>query len=144
MDSECLVVMDGCHSGSNLEMPFEWDPLSTPPERASPRASIRLLAGCTRGGADAEYGVDRHEQWAGALTSAMLQSLRPGQTWGQLVEDVRARLRRCHWAIVPLLASSTPLDLADDFPFVAHASAGAPLELPEHHEWIIDGSRFAL
>ena len=52
---------------------------------------IHLLASSRDHSSDAQaYGAANREQWAGVLSAMLLHSLRPEQTWGQLLEDVRA------------------------------------------------------
>ena len=52
------------------------------------------------------------EQWAGVLSAMLLHSLRADQTWGQLLEDVRAHTRRSKTLVLPVLSSTAPLDLS--------------------------------
>ena len=40
--------------------------------------------------------------------------MRSEATWGQLLEDVRAGLRRSKSIVLPVMSSSAPIDLADD------------------------------
>ena len=93
-DSECFVVLDCCHAGSMVDLPFVCDrdkaakkSLTAPP----PAVRIHLLASSRDHSSDAQaYGAANRAQWAGVLSAMLLHSLRPEQTWGQLLEDVRA------------------------------------------------------
>ena len=89
-------------------------------------AHVHVLAGAANVGEPADaFSASRQGEWAAALTSALLAAPRPEQTWGQLLEDVRATLRRRGATVAPLLSSSSPLDLAEPVPFLLPSAAGA-------------------
>ena len=46
------------------------------------------------------------------LSAMLLHSLRVEQTWGQLLEDVRAQLRRSQLLVLPILSCTAPLELS--------------------------------
>ena len=76
-----------------VDLPFVCDrdkatkkSLTAPP----PAVRIHLLASSRDHSSDAQaYGAANRAQWAGVLSAMLLHSLRPEQTWGQLLEDVR-------------------------------------------------------
>ena len=99
---------------------------------------MHLLAATRDFSSDAAaFGAAGQAGWAGALTASLLASAYlPGSTvpergtgarapargveatWGQLLEDARAHLRRSKARVVPLLSSSAPIDLAEDMPLL--------------------------
>ena len=90
-----------------------------------PAASpVHGLARCAAVGEPSDaFGAGQQGKWAAALTAALLAAPRPQQSWGQLLEDVRALLRRRGAPVTPVLSSSSPLDLAAPVPFLVPGAA---------------------
>ena len=99
-----------------VDLPFVCDrdkatkkSLTAPP----PAVRIHLLASSRDHSSDAQaYGAADRDKWAGVLSATLLHSLRAEQTWGQLLEDVRAHIRRSKLLVLPILSSTAPLDLS--------------------------------
>lgn len=128
-DCSCMLVLDGCHAGTMVDLPFVCDRARAPKKALTlppPAVRMHLLAATRDVSSDAAaYGAAGQVGWAGALTASLLSSasLRSPPrgveaTWGQLLEDSRAHLRRSKARVVPLLSSSAPIDLAEDMPLL--------------------------
>ena len=126
--SSLLVVLDTVHAGFLPNVPVGAGGRVAKTARFAktvPAAShVHVLASCAASGEPSDaFGAGQQGKWAAALTAALLAAPRPQQSWGQLLEDVRALLRRRGATVTPVLSSSSPLDLADPVPFLMPGAA---------------------
>ena len=126
--SSLLVVLDTVHAGFLPNVPFGAGGRVAKTARFAKTvpaaAHVHVLASCAAVGEPSDaFGAGQQGKWAAALTAALLAAPRPQQSWGQLLEDVRALLRRRGATVTPVLSSSSPLDLAEPVPFLVPGAA---------------------
>lgn len=119
-----FFVFDCCHSGSMLDMPLVYadghaDFQFQGATDTESESCVLMLSGCTdkQTSADA-YNVNQQKRWSGALTSALLHTLR---THGKvnirdLMADVSAFLHG-RFAQKPQLSSRYPINEMHTLPF---------------------------
>jgi len=108
------AVLDCCHSGTGLDLPFTWMG-GRWQEETNPcfcAADVQLISGCedVQTSADAS---DRYGQPAGALTSALCDTLErsPVQPYPQLLQGVYQHLQANGHSQRPQLTSSQAFDI---------------------------------
>ena len=91
LPSNCTLVciFDCCHSGTVLDLPLLWEPTkqhyAASKKCDEPQCNVVCISGCmdTQTSASA-YDIERRRQWQGAMTWALLQSVRPKRTRSRL------------------------------------------------------------
>merc|ERR1712187_646282 len=113
------AVMDCCHSGSGLDLPFTWTPGRGWKEAVNPYFSVgdvQMFSGCedddTSSDASTRYGAA-----GGAMTTAFCDVLRqnPRPTYPQLLDMLHRHLRNRGFSQRPVLTSSQQFNF--DRPF---------------------------
>eukprot|EP00448_Togula_jolla_P005760 CAMPEP_0170603950 /NCGR_PEP_ID=MMETSP0224-20130122/19173_1 /TAXON_ID=285029 /ORGANISM="Togula jolla, Strain CCCM 725" /LENGTH=469 /DNA_ID=CAMNT_0010928841 /DNA_START=50 /DNA_END=1459 /DNA_ORIENTATION=+ len=111
------AVMDCCHSGTGLDLPFElrsgtWKEEDNPCHSAG---DVLLISGCQDEQTSSDGGGYGRPQ--GAMTSALCSTIErnPVQNHTQLLQSLRAELRRGGFDQVPSLTASQPFDATKPF-----------------------------
>eukprot|EP00421_Protoceratium_reticulatum_P075684 CAMPEP_0168407536 /NCGR_PEP_ID=MMETSP0228-20121227/26211_1 /TAXON_ID=133427 /ORGANISM="Protoceratium reticulatum, Strain CCCM 535 (=CCMP 1889)" /LENGTH=502 /DNA_ID=CAMNT_0008421205 /DNA_START=88 /DNA_END=1596 /DNA_ORIENTATION=- len=108
------VILDCCHSGTGLDLPFTWTG-GRWAEEDNPcfcAADVQMISGCE----DAQCSADASDRFgapAGALTSALCDTLEqcPMQPYPQLLSSMYANLQRNGHTQRPQLTSSQAFDI---------------------------------
>lgn len=112
-------VMDCCHSGTGLDLPYTWTGHSGWKEETNPYhclADVQMFSGCedddTSSDASSAYGAA-----GGAMTTAFCNALRsnPAPTYPELMSMLHHNLRREGFRQRPQLTSSQPFDIHRPF-----------------------------
>eukprot|EP00811_Abedinium_folium_P034693 NODE_7554_length_1569_cov_2.013176.p1 GENE.NODE_7554_length_1569_cov_2.013176~~NODE_7554_length_1569_cov_2.013176.p1 ORF type:complete len:404 (-),score=109.89 NODE_7554_length_1569_cov_2.013176:192-1403(-) len=120
--AKLTALMDCCHSGTALDLPFTWSGPGSWVEETNPcfcAADIQLVSGCE----DSQYSADAHGRYgepAGALTTAFCDCLERGsvQPHQQLLSGLQQHLRQRGHSQRPQLTSSQRLSAAVPFNIV--------------------------
>ncbi|CAE8640045.1 unnamed protein product [Polarella glacialis] len=114
------AIMDSCHSGSGIDLPFSWDRRAGRwREETNPYHSlgdVLMISGCedddTSSDASSSYGAA-----GGAMTTAFCEVLRrnPRPTYPQLLDLMTRQLSSNGFAQRPVLSASQPFDLNRPF-----------------------------
>ncbi|KAF4699239.1 Ca(2+)-dependent cysteine protease [Perkinsus olseni] len=108
-------VMDCCHSGTGMDLPWTWVEHRGWNEDVNPwhsRGDVQLFSGCddSQTSADSSAGPIS----GGAMTTAFCNAIRarPGVTYVDLIDELNNEMRRKHMSQRPQLSSSQvfPLD----------------------------------
>ena len=90
--------MDCCHSGTGLDLPYEWCPVQAAwREEVNPyhtRGDVQLFSGCSDKGAESD-AARYYQSTNGALTQAFCAYLRenPCPTYPQLLDGLSGHIR---------------------------------------------------
>lgn len=99
------VLMDCCHSGSLLDLPYNLTQGSIQENhKTEVGALITMLSGCSDAGTSSDATFNGQAQ--GAMTGAFVQTWIPGMTWGTLLKQLRQYLTLRQFYQVPQLTSS--------------------------------------
>lgn len=109
-DATALFIVDCCHSGSMLDLKYSYRGRHGVVDASVKDvcANVILLSGCT----DSQTSADtidlrpEYQCYSGAMTSALLFSLRYCTTFKSLISIVRFVLRRRGYSQVPQLTAS--------------------------------------
>merc|ERR1712217_978457 len=128
------VMLDCCHSGTALDLPFVVDMSSDgrtvrmgkskmrrgPP--AESKADVIMISGCkdTQTSADVQAGSMGMAKAAGAMTTAFRHCVNPSLTCEDLLVKMRDYLKRNNYVQVPQMSSEQYIQL--DAPFVSYAA----------------------
>jgi len=117
------VVLDCCHSGTGLDLPYMWRYYTRSSEESSPLdKDVIFISGCKDDQTSADAQDDAGDP-SGALTWALLKSLKEidvatakskkpvKYTWKDLVELIRYKLRRGGYDQIPQLCVCKKLDV---------------------------------
>jgi hypothetical protein len=112
------AVLDSCHSGTGLDLPFEWTDRGWK-EEVNPffvTADVQMFSGCTDDGTSCDIGAIQGAA-GGALTTAFCSILRanPCPTYVELLASLRRRMRESGLKQHPLLASTQAFDFNRPF-----------------------------
>ena len=113
------ALMDSCHSGSGLDLPFVWQPSGRGfhqrgggswREETNPYHSagdVQLFSGCADDQTSADV-CDPYSQPGGAMTTAFCAALRrnPCPTYADLLDTMNAEMHRKGYSQRPQLSSS--------------------------------------
>ncbi|KAF0852385.1 conserved mitochondrial Peptidase C14 (caspase) domain-containing protein [Andalucia godoyi] len=120
------VLMDCCHSGTMLDLPFSYkgnDEFSRASRSVGSIAcEVRMLSGCqdSQTSADA-FNLFRDKNASGALTWAFLTTLKANKfkiSWLRLLDEIRLLLKRERMTQVAELCASSQLDRSELFTIV--------------------------
>jgi hypothetical protein len=112
-------VMDCCHSGTGLDLPYTWKGRSGWREETNPYhclADVQMFSGCedddTSSDASTAYGAA-----GGAMTTAFCNALRsnPSPTYLEMMSTLHHNLRRDGFQQEPQLTSSQPFEFDRHF-----------------------------
>lgn len=116
--SRLTAVLDSCHSGTGLDLPYEWTDRGWR-EEVNPcfcASDVQMFSGCTDDGTSCDVGASLGAS-GGALTNAFCSILRGNScpTYVQLLDLLRRRMRESGLRQHPLLASTQPFDFNRPF-----------------------------
>ena len=106
-----MAVMDCCHSGTGLDLPFQWNPWRLAwREETNPyhtRGDVQLISGCIDAGVACDSNL-YYTSPGGALTLAFCSYLRqnPCPTYPQLLDGLTIHIRQAGFRQRPVLSSS--------------------------------------
>lgn len=108
-NSRLIVVMDCCHSGTGIDLPFKWKG-SRWTEETNPyhvAADVQLFSGCEDSDTSAD-AMSAYKAPGGAMTTAFCDALRrnPHPSYPELMESLRVLLRQEGFSQKPQLSSS--------------------------------------
>lgn len=114
-EAQVMVVIDACHSGSMLDLDYQFRAPSASTTPRSLPARITMLSGCQDAQTSADaFGVGAAREWSGAMTSTLLQCLGgSSQTAAELMAAMRRRLHAGGYTQVPQLSCSREIGDAD-------------------------------
>lgn len=133
-NTKVIAVFDCCHSGSILDLPYEYDDSATAPKSNTTSNKILpkivMLSGCV----DSDTSADAFngKTYGGALTMALTRALTDGQSNKclDLHKRVLKYIKEGNYSQRPVMASSFLLDA--DYNFIPLAkSAGLSREMTE-------------
>jgi len=131
-----FAIMDCCHSGTGMDLPFEYKELGTVPpaptpsstlsakvtinnfvsrkkkvEDSDPRGDVILISGCK----DEETSTDAvlAGKASGAMTYALIRALQAKTepiTYGDMLKEMRTILKQGRFSQAPQLSASVPFD----------------------------------
>ena len=117
---KCLVILDSCHSGSAVDLRYQWQTPSATQltytenaRYAKTAGSVIFVSGCR----DAEYAMDtvaKDNRPCGAMTMALLDTWRtygPGIKLKYLLWDVRKYLKDNGYSQIPQLETGLFQDM---------------------------------
>lgn len=110
-----LSVMDCCHSGTGLDLPYDYniknDKWTVDDNPAHSQGDVIQFSGCQ----DAQTSADVNGtyQAGGAMTTAFIHAIRtqPGATYAQLLKIIHANLKSRRFSQRPQLTSSQPFNI---------------------------------
>jgi len=107
-------IMDCCHSGTGLDLPYIFNSNCWKPEgrrKVNVSGDICMISGCR----DNQTSADDQSKYkaGGALTNAFLSVLNkyPSPHFTQLIKEIYSELRRGRFSQIPMLSSSKQFDL---------------------------------
>merc|ERR1712187_706328 len=114
------AVMDCCHSGSGLDLPFTWMPSRGWKEAVNPYFSagdVQMFSGCEDDDTSADAAT-RYGAAGGAMTTAFCEVLRsdPAPPYPVFMDMLHRQLRQRGFSQRPQLTSTQPFD--PDRPFL--------------------------
>lgn len=112
--TKVLTVFDCCHSGSILDLPFEYVQGSTPQpsdttSKSQPR--IIMLSGCMDSQTSEDAFNNQTRQFGGALTMSLMRSLNDTKSTllGDLFKQLAVNLQQGAYSQRPVVSSTFPL-----------------------------------
>jgi len=116
--SRLTAVMDSCHSGTGLDLPFKWTYRGWK-EETNPHfspADVQLFSGCADDDCSADAG-GMYQAPGGAMTTALCEALRmnPAPTYGGLMQQMSYVLRQRGFSQKPQLSSTQPFEFDRTF-----------------------------
>ena len=106
-----MTVMDCCHSGTGLDLPFQWNPWRLAwREETNPyhtKGDVQLISGCVDEGVACDSSM-YYNSPGGALTHALCTYLRqnPCPTYPELLDGLTAHIKQAGYRQRPVLSSS--------------------------------------
>ena len=104
-----VCLMDCCNSGTGLDLRFNCKNngrIVANRRQLVTRGNVYMLSGCKDPQTSAETWLNGDPtQAAGAMTTAFLQMYRPNESWFQLLNKMRRRLREQRFTQIPQLSS---------------------------------------
>lgn len=106
-----MAIMDCCHSGTGLDLPFQWNPWRLAwREETNPyhtRGDVQLISGCVDQGVACDSNL-YYNSPGGALTQAFCSYLRqnPCPTYPELLDGLTMHIRQAGFRQRPVLSSS--------------------------------------
>lgn len=109
-DTKVTCVFDCCHSGTIGDLHYRYLDRSNwriENERSKCRADVLLVSGCMdhQTSADA-YNVRGHREFSGAMTSCLLTALEQSTKVMDVMDRLKAELRRKRFTQIPQISSS--------------------------------------
>mmetsp|Transcript_2494 Transcript_2494/g.2630 ORF Transcript_2494/g.2630 Transcript_2494/m.2630 type:complete len:512 (+) Transcript_2494:95-1630(+) len=108
-----ISVMDCCHSGTGLDLPFQWQSGNWK-EETNPyfcQADVQMFSGCMDEGCSADV-ASSHSRPGGAMTTAFTQALQrnPAPSYNELMRSLLTHMQRGGFEQRPNLTSSQRFD----------------------------------
>jgi len=130
------AVMDCCHSGTGLDLPFElrygsWTEEDNP---CHSEADVVLISGCQDSQTSADCGGSSYSRPCGAMTTALCNTLERTRTptHAELLTGLRGELRSGGFDQVPSLTSSQRFDPNKPFSLSDHIEGNSNQLLGRH------------
>jgi len=119
MPKQCrmICIFDCCHSGTILDLKwrYEGDFRNYVENNASNvDSNVIMISGCRDDQTSADAWIKG--KWAGAMTSAFLETIDRSTTWEQLLVNMRDYLKRNKYSQYPRLCSSQRMSDGDKIP----------------------------
>jgi hypothetical protein len=109
------AIMDCCHSGTGLDLPFVWQHGWREDENPSHSCGdVQLFSGCQDDQCSSDGDVERFKI-GGAMTNAFIRAYKaqPFQTYPDFLERLRHNLRKAGFSQYPSLSSSQAFNVRD-------------------------------
>jgi len=112
------TVLDCCHSGTGLDLPFTWaNGWVEEDNPAHSAGDVLLLSGCEDDQTSADMRTNEFGRPQGALTNAFCKALESTSTLDhmRLLQGIHSELERGGFRQRPCLTASQKFDLSDNF-----------------------------
>jgi len=113
-----IAVLDACHSGTGLDLPWTWHPRHGWTEETNPyhtKGDVQMFSGCEDD--DTSADACQNGRSGGAMTTALATVLKanPSPTYLQLYENLQRCLRERGFRQRPVLTSSQQIPIDGRF-----------------------------
>ena len=115
-----IFVMDCCHSGSIIDLPYQYKLTNNKYKKTKQNNNLDIKCNvlCISGCLDNQYSMDaynhKQKKWNGAMTSALLKSLKRKKLFG-MVKKIYKILKRRKMEQKPLISSSHKINWKNTF-----------------------------
>lgn len=120
--TQLLCVMDCCHSGTGMDLPYKFDKnrhLRSNTKTRDVAADVMMISGCKdkQTSADA-YDLNQQGKWSGAMTWSLTKTLQDTNynlNFKQLLQGMRNSLKKEGFRQIPQFTSSSKIDMTGLF-----------------------------
>ena len=115
-----IFVMDCCHSGSIIDLPYQYKLTNNKYKKTKQNNNLDIKCNvlCISGCLDNQYSMDaynhKQKKWNGAMTSALLKSLKRKKLFG-MVKKIYKILKKRKMKQKPLISSSHKINWKNTF-----------------------------